>query len=139
MSTSMIAGSSFEFSVDDGTTFVEVNGIPELPEFRTEDEEREVTHINDTTRQYEPGLDSPSEVGLTANYIKTDADQLAFRLLARNKGSCIVKVTYSDGDIVQTSVKLKNYGISAGGAEATKQWTCTMRRTSPITHTEAVS
>lgn len=139
MSTSIIAGSLFEFSEDSGITWKTLNGIPEMPEFKTERGEREVTTISDTVRQYDEEMDSPTEVTLNANYLKSDTDQLAFRTLARSLSSVAIRVTYSDGDTVQMDADLKNYGISGGEASSTKQWSCVIRRTTAITHTEATS
>jgi len=135
--TSLIAGSTFEYSTDGGTTFVELLGLEEVPEMREERGEREVTTIRDTVRQYDEEMDSPTEVTLTAQYLTPDADQLAFRTLARNRGSCIIRITYSDGDSVEATVDLKNYGINSGSAETTKMWSCVIRRTGSITFTEA--
>ncbi|MFW8589818.1 hypothetical protein ACOI22_03350 [Glaciecola sp. 2405UD65-10] len=139
MTTSMIAGTKLEYSVDEGTTFIEILGVPEVPEFREEKGEREVTTIRDTTRQYDEEMESPTEVTLTANYLKADSSQLAFRALASNGGACIIRATYSDGDIAEAPIKLKNYGINGGDAPSTKQWSCVMRRTGSITFTEATS
>ena len=139
MSTSIIAGSTLEYSIDSGTTWVEVVGIQEMPEFKEETGEREVTTVSDTVRQYDNEMDSPAEQTLTAFYIKSDANQLAFRTLARNKGSCQIKVTYADGDSLELDAKLKNYGISSGDAPSTKMWSCVIRRTNAITFTEAAA
>jgi hypothetical protein len=139
MTTSIIAGSTLEFSVDDGGEYTEVLGITEMPEFKEESEERETTTTKDLSRQYEPGMDSPTEQTLAAHYLKADTQQLAFRTLARSKGACTVKVTYSDGDSLEFSAKLKNYGINSGDAPSTKMWSCVIRRTSAITFTEATS
>lgn len=138
MTTSIIAGSKFEFSTDD-TTFTEVKGIQTLPDFREESGEREVTSVSDTVRQYDNEMDSPTEQELTAFYIKSDAEQLAFRTLARQKGACTIKVTYSDGETVTFEAKLKNYGIMGGDAPSTKMWACVIRRTAPIEFDEASS
>lgn len=136
MTTSIIAGSKLEFSTD-GTTFEEVKGIQNLPDFREESGERDVTSVSDTVRQYDNEMDSPTELELTAFYIKSDAEQLAFRTLARQKGSCSIKVTYSDAETIEFEAKLKNYGIQGGDAPSTKMWACVIRRTTPITFTEA--
>ncbi|MFC4699389.1 hypothetical protein ACFO4O_04350 [Glaciecola siphonariae] len=137
--TSILAGSKFEYSVDDGTTYVELYGITEWPEFKNETEDEEVTEVRHETRQYAPGLDSPTELALTANYYKNNADQLAFRTLARNNGSCKVKMTYKDGDTAEAEVDLRNYGIAGGGAAERKKWMCTLRRTTDIDFTESAS
>lgn len=134
-----MAGSTLEFSVDDGTTWTEVIGIQEMPEFREEKGEREVTTVRDTVRQYDNEMDSPTEQTLTAFYMKADTDQLSFRTLARNNGSCKIRVTYSDADLLEMDAKLKNYGINSGDAPATKMWSCVIRRTGSITFTEATS
>lgn len=139
METSILAGSTFEFSTDDGSTYVELIGLGEWPEFKNEDEEEEVTEVRDTTRQYAAGLDSPTKQTITANYHKTDTDQLAFRALCRANGSCKIRLTYSDGDIAEMDVELRNYGLVGGSAPDRKKWTCTLRRTTKITHTEATS
>nr|WP_136252877.1 hypothetical protein [Ningiella ruwaisensis] len=139
MSTSIMAGSKLEYSVDDGTTYVEVLGIQEMPEFKEEKGEREVTTVRDTVRQYDNEMDSPTEQTLSAYYIKSDSDQLAFRTLARNNGSCKIRVTYSDGDSLELDAKLKNYGINAGDAPSSKMWSCVIRRASDITFTESAS
>lgn len=139
MSTTIIAGSTLSFSVDEGDTFVEINGIQEMPEFKEESGERDTTTIKDTVRQYDTEMDSPTEQTLTAFYLKTDAEQLVFRTLARSKGSCIMKATYPDSDGLEFPASLKNYGISSGDAPSTKMWSCVIRRTGPITFTESVS
>ena len=139
MTTSIISGSTLEYSVDDGTTFIEIKGIQEMPEFKEENGEREVTTISDTVRQYDNEMDSPTEQSLSAYYLKGDADQLAFRTLARAKGSCIIKATYADGDSLQMSAELKNYGINSGDAPSSKMWSCVIRRTGSITFTESAS
>ncbi len=135
----MIAGSKLEFSVDDGTNWTEIKGIQQLPDFREEAGEREVTPVNSTVRQYDVDMDSPTEQELSAFYLKADADQLTFRTLGRNKGACKVRVTYSDGDALEFDCKLKNYGINGGDAPSTKMWTVVLRRTTEITFTEATS
>jgi hypothetical protein len=137
--TSLIAGSVLAFSVDDGTTYKDLEGIQELPDFREESEEIENTSVKDTTRQYRAGMDSPVEQTLTAYYLKTDADQLAFRTLAKTKSPVKIKVTYADGDSLEVDVTLKNYGINAGDAPSQKMWSCVMRRTGAISFTEATS
>jgi hypothetical protein len=139
MATSIIAGSLLQYSIDAGSTFVEIKGIQEMPEFKEENGEREVTTIGDTVRQYDNEMDSPTEQTLSAYYLKTDADQLAFRTLARAKGSCVIKVTYSDGDSLEMDAELKNYGINSGDAPSSKMWSCVIRRTGSITFTESVS
>ena len=139
MDTSLLAGSKFEYSTDDGVTFIELLGLTEFPEFKDEREDEETTEVRDTQRKYQPGLDSPTEQTITARYYKADADQLAFRTLARNRGTCSIKVTYSDGDILAMDVQLKNYGIAGGAAADRKSWTVTLRRTTVVTHTESVS
>lgn len=137
--TTLNAGTTIEFSVDDGSTFVSLLGVPETPDFRDEKEEVENTTITDTTRQYRPGLDSPTEVTLTAHYLRTDTDQLAFRALARSNGSCIMKITDPDGEELQFPCELKNYGINGGDAAAIKMWSCDVRRTAAITFTESAA
>lgn len=137
MATTILAGSTFEYSTDGGTTYVELVGLTEWPEFKNEVEEEEVTEVRDTVRQYASGLDSPTEQTMTANYYKGNADQLAFRALARTNGSCDIRLTYSDGDSAEMTVDLRNYGIAGGGAADRKQFTCTLRRTTDITFTEA--
>lgn len=139
MATTILAGSTFEYSVDAGLTFTELVGLTEWPEFKNEVEEEEVTEVRHTTRQYAAGLDSPTEQTITANYYKGDADQLAFRTLARNNGSCVIKLTYSDGDSAEMTVDVRNYGLAGGSAPDRKQWTCTLRRTTDITFTEATT
>lgn len=137
MPTSIIAGSILEYSIDSGTTYIEITGIQEMPEFKEENGEREVTTISDTVRQYDNEMDSPTEQTISAYYLKTDADQLAFRTLARAKGSCKIKATYADGDSLEMDAELKNYGISSGDAPSSKMWSCVIRRTSAITFTES--
>jgi hypothetical protein len=139
MATTIIAGSKLEFSIDSGSTYIEIIGIQEMPEFKEESGERETTTVRDTIKKFEPEMDSPTEQALTAFYEKTDADQLNFRTLARAKGSCQIKVTYADGDSLEMPVSLKNYGISSGDAPSTKMWSCVIRRTGPIDFTETTS
>jgi len=139
MTTSIIAGSKLEYSIDDGTNYIEILGIQEMPEFKEESGERETTTVRDTVKQFAPEMDSPAEQTLTAFYLRTDADQLAFRTLARSKGSCLFRTTYSDGDSLTLPATLKNYGISSGDAPSTKMWTCVIRRTGSITFAEATS
>lgn len=139
MATTLMAGSKLEYSVDDGTTWKEIKGLQEMPEFREEKGEREVTTVSDTVRQYESEMDSPTEQNLTAFYIKADADQLAFRTLARSGGACLIRATYSDADELEFGANLKNYGINSGDAPSSKMWSCTIRRTTGITFTEATS
>jgi hypothetical protein len=139
MSTSIIAGSKLEYSVDDGSTFIEIKGIQEMPEFKEENGERETTTVSDTVRQYDNEMDSPTEQTLAAFYLKSDTDQLAFRTLARQKGSCVMKATYSDGDSLEMDAELKNYGINSGDAPSSKMFSCVIRRTSTITFTESTS
>jgi hypothetical protein len=139
MSTSIISGSIIEFSVDDGSTFKEIRGVQEMPEFKEESGEREVTTVRDTVKQFDNEMDSPTEQTLSAFYEKADTDQLSFRTLARSKGECIIRVTYSDGDSLEMPAKLKNYGINGGDAPSTKMWSCVIRRTGPIDFTEATS
>ena len=138
MTTSIIAGSTLEYSIDDGVTYIEIKGIQEMPEFKEESGEREVTTIKDTVRQYDNEMDSPSEQTVSAYYLKSDSDQLAFRVLARSKSSCKIRATYSDGDSLEMDAELKNYGISSGDAPSSKMFSCVIRRTSVITFTESV-
>jgi len=138
MTTSIIAGSLFEYSVDEGTTYIQVDGISELPEFKQEQGERDVTSVSDTVKQFDEEMDSPTEQTVTAFYLKDNSAQLAFRTLCRNSADVIIRVTYSDGDIAEVPVKLKNYGINSGAAEATKMWSVVMRRTAQISFTESV-
>ena len=139
MSTSLLAGSKFEYSTDDGVTFIELFGLTEWPEFKDEKEDEETTEVRHTTRQYAAGLDSPTEQTITARYYKADANQLTFRTLARNSGTCSIKLTYADGDSLAMDVQLKNYGIAGGAAADRKSWTATLRRTGDITFTESAS
>lgn len=138
--STIIAGAKLEFSSDLVTpAYTVLEGIREFPDFREESEEREVTTVRDKVRQYDEAMDAPSELDLTAFYYKDDADQLSFRTLARNKATVLIRVTYDDEDTLEFTAKLKNYGINGGAAEADKMWTCTVRRTTPITFTEAVT
>jgi hypothetical protein len=137
--TSLLSGSTFEFSLDDGTTYTELEGIQEFPEFKDESEEIENTTVKDTTKQFRPGMDSPTEQTLTAFYLRADTVQLAFRTAARNKSTIKVRVTYSDGDSLALDAALKNYGVSGGDAPTQKMWTCVLRRTTPVAFTEATS
>lgn len=137
--TSLLAGSTFEFTVDEGTTYTELLGIQEWPDFKVESEEVENTSVHDTTKQYRDGMDSPQEQTLTCFYIKADADQLVFRTLARAGGACGLRMTYSDGDSIEVPVKLKNYGINGGDATTQKMWSCVLRRTAQPTYTESTS
>ena len=133
----LLAGSVFEYSTDGGTTWTEVVGLTEWPEFRNETEEVDTTEVRHTVRQFDPGLDSPSEQTLTARYYQADADQRGFRDIARANGACSIRLTYSDTDIAEMDVTLRNYGIGSGGPADYKTFTCTLRRTTDITFTEA--
>ena len=137
--TTLNAGTTIEFSSDDGANFITLLGVPETPDFRDEREEVEQTSITDTTRQYRAGLDSPTEVTLTAHYLRTDVDQLAFRTLARNNASCIMRITDPDGESMQFPCELKNYGINGGDASSIKMWSCDIRRAAAITFSETTA
>ncbi|WP_438863766.1 hypothetical protein [Neptunicella sp.] len=138
--TSIIGGSELSYSLDLETpAWVVLNGLEEVPEFRTSKGERKTTTINDTVHQFEDEMDTPQEQDITCQYHKADADQLAFRAAARNKTPVLIKCVYADGDELQVPVKLKNYGIPSGAPESTKYFVCTLRRTDDITHDEAAS
>lgn len=138
--TSIIGGSSFSFSTDLETPAWKVlNGIEDMPEFRTDKGQRETTTVNDDVRQYEDEMDTPAEQDLVAQYHKLDADQLTFRTAARAGTPLLIKIEYADGDSLQFPATPKNYGINGGAADATKMWVCTLRRTGDITHTEVAS
>lgn len=135
--TTMLAGSSLEYSTDSGTTWLPVGGVVELPDLGDEPAERDITELSDTVKRKGAGMEDPPELQYNANYYPGDTDQKAFRTLVQSNTSVMLRHNYVDGDKQEYSCELGKYKILGGAGESTKQFGFIARRTSSITNTEA--
>lgn len=138
MATSLVAGTQWSFEDPDlEATFLVINGIQSAPELRTQQEEIDVTAINDTVKKSRSGLDSPSEFDLEMQDFSAtgdlDADQEKLVALAQaNSEDVNFKVTYTNGRTATFTADVKNFGTMGGAATDLAKLKLTVKRTSNI-------
>lgn len=95
----LAAGTIFEFSVDDGTTYTAVEGIESLPAIGDESPAKDKTTISDTRMVYGTGLVDAPDLAVAGIYLKDDVNQGEFITACKAKTEMLIKITWSDGTV----------------------------------------
>jgi hypothetical protein len=121
-------GFKFEVSIDDGTTWVEVKNITDIPDPTGEASDLDATNLASTSKEYIAGLRDSQSVTITGQRVATDAGQNILRDHAGDVAPAKFRNTYSDGEILEYLATIKKFGVT-GSTDAVMMFTASIRGT----------
>ncbi|MBY0754536.1 phage tail protein [Clostridium sardiniense] len=130
-------GTTLEYKEKNGSSYINLEGLKEVPEIGDEPEKVENTCLADTTKKYEYGIGDPGELEFKFKYDNSSSTS-SYRILrkaAEAKKVLSFKETLPDGTSftweAQVSIKL-----GGGGVNGAVEFTCKMALQSEITVTD---
>lgn len=130
-------GTKLEYKEKSGSSYINLEGLKEIPEIGDEPEKVENTCLADTSKKYEYGIGDPGELEFKFKYDNSSATS-SYRILrkaAAAKKVLSFKETLPDGTSfewdAQVSIKL-----GGGGVNGVMEFTCKMALQSEISVTD---
>lgn len=119
------AGTIFEVSYDNGSTFERVPGMTAIGSVGGQSDPLETTAIDEVARTYISGLESPDAKTMTGNLRPEIAEQKKFMDAGRNRESVVIRVTFptSPLTVCQFAVALLGFSINEPAPDAALQFT----------------
>lgn len=130
-------GIKLGYKVGAATTYTNLTGLQEVPEFGMEPEKVDVTTLDDTVKQYEFGIGDYGDIEFTFKYENSSANSpyRILRELADNKTVADFEMTLPDGTKFNWKAMV-NVKLSGGGVNAPITFKLTMALQSEITVTD---